>query len=152
MADSPLKSDPAPPLLEQPQLTQREADGLESAPTGASSALKRHRDLDLLANYFAAEESELQRLLYDRIRLGILSALSIHRWMSFAELKDLLKTSDGNLSTHAKRLESAGYILCRKRFQRRIPKTEYQLTAEGRRALVRFIDHMEALVRIARPD
>ncbi len=113
---------------------------------------RQRRDLNALASHFAAGDEAWPRLLYDRIRLGILSALAITPTMSFAELKDLLKTSDGNLSTHARRLEEAGYICARKQFQRRMPKTEYRLTAQGRYALERFIDHLETVVHLARRD
>ncbi len=92
------------------------------------------------------------RLIYDRIRLGIMSALSVNRKMSFSELRDLLQATDGNLSKHARKLEDAGYITCRKGFSGRIPKTEYSLTARGKRAFARHLRHMEALIAATRPD
>ena len=94
--------------------------------------------------------AELDRLIHERIRLGIVSALAGVEALSFSELKALLKTSDGNLSVHARRLEEAQYIAVRKYFEDRVPKTEYRLTATGRRALERYLDHMEALIRATR--
>jgi DNA-binding HxlR family transcriptional regulator len=94
--------------------------------------------------------ADLERLIHERIRLGIVSALAVNRSLTFNELKALLKTTDGNLSVHARRLEEASYILCLKSFDRRLPKTEYRLTAAGRKALERYLNHMEALIRATR--
>ena len=93
---------------------------------------------------------ELDQLIHERVRLGIVSALAVNGSVTFTELKGLLNTTDGNLSAHARKLEEAGYIDCRKSFEGRVPKTEYRLTALGRRALERYLDHMEALIRAAR--
>lgn len=93
---------------------------------------------------------ELDRLIHERIRLGIVSALAANQSLNFNDLKALLKTSDGNLSVHARKLEEAGYITCTKSFRGRLPNTDYRLTAAGRRALERYLDHMEALIRAAR--
>ena len=93
-----------------------------------------------------AEAPKLDRLVHERLRLGILSALSVNESLTFNELKKLLDTTDGNLSVHARKLEDAGYISCSKSFEGRTPKTEYSLTAAGRRALERYLDHMEALI------
>jgi DNA-binding HxlR family transcriptional regulator len=84
------------------------------------------------------------------MRLGIVSSLAANPTLAFSELKRLLKTTDGNLSVHARKLEDAGYIACDKSFQGRVPKTEYRLTPAGRRALERYLDHMEALIRAMR--
>jgi DNA-binding HxlR family transcriptional regulator len=92
----------------------------------------------------------LDRLIHERIRLGIVSALAVNRTLTFNELKALLKTTDGNLSVHARKLEEADYIVCTKSFDGRLPKTEYRLAAAGRRALERYLDHMEALIRATR--
>ena len=92
----------------------------------------------------------LDRLIHERIRLGILSALAATDALSFNDLKKLLDTTDGNLSVHARKLEEAGYIACTKSFQGRVPKTEYSITAAGRRAFERYLDHMEALIRATR--
>ncbi len=90
------------------------------------------------------------RLIHERMRLGIVSALAVNDSLTFNELKALLKTTDGNLSVHARKLEEAGYVACTKSFDGRMPKTEYRLTAAGRRALDRYLDHMEALIRATR--
>ena len=93
---------------------------------------------------------DLDRLIHERMRLGIVSALAVNDRLSFNDLKRLLKTSDGNLSVHARKLEEAGYIVCDKHFEGRVPKTEYRLAAPGRRALERYLDHMEAIIRATR--
>jgi DNA-binding transcriptional ArsR family regulator len=93
---------------------------------------------------------DLDRLIHERIRLGILSALAVHDSLTFNDLKHLLETTDGNLSVHARKLEDAGYIDCAKRFEGRVPKTEYRLAVPGRRALERYLDHMEALIHATR--
>ena len=92
----------------------------------------------------------LDRLIHERVRLGIVSALAVNDSLSFNELKALLKTTDGNLSVHARKLEEASYVTCTKSFAGRIPKTEYRLTSAGRRALEHYLDHMEALIRVTR--
>jgi DNA-binding HxlR family transcriptional regulator len=93
---------------------------------------------------------QLDRLIHERLRLGILSALSVNASLTFNELKRLLDTTDGNLSVHARKLEEAGYLSCTKSFEGRIPRTDYRLTAAGRRALERYLDHMEALIQAMR--
>ena len=105
---------------------------------------------DVLARMFDRRPQDLDRLIYERIRLGIVSALAVNDSLSFNDLKKLLKTTDGNLSVHARKLEEAEYITCVKFFDGRLPKTEYRLAAAGRRALERYLDHMEALIRPAR--
>jgi len=97
-----------------------------------------------------AVSADLDRLIHERIRLGIVSALAVNRSLTFNELKALLKTTDGNLSVHARRLEEADYIVCTKSFDGRLPKTEYRLTTAGRKALERYLNHMEALIRATR--
>jgi DNA-binding HxlR family transcriptional regulator len=86
-------------------------------------------------------------VIHERVRLGIVSALAVNDSLTFNELKQLLGTTDGNLSVHARRLEEAAYVSCRKSFEGRMPKTEYSLTREGRRALERYLEHMEALIK-----
>lgn len=93
---------------------------------------------------------ELDSLIHHRMRLGIVSALAADESMSFNELKAVLHTTDGNLSVHARKLEEAQYITCSKRFEARRPHTEYRLTATGRRALQRYLDHMEAIIDVTR--
>jgi DNA-binding HxlR family transcriptional regulator len=97
-----------------------------------------------------AVATDLDRLIHERIRLGIVSALAVNRSLTFNELKALLKTTDGNLSVHARKLEEADYIACTKSFDGRLPKTEYRLASAGRRALERYLNHMEALIRATR--
>ena len=102
----------------------------------------------VVGNNEAVEDSG--RLLYDRLRLGIMSALSVNRSMSFAELKELLVATDGNLSKHARRLEDAGLINCKKAFAKRVPRTQYSLTAKGKRVFAKHLEHMEALIEATR--
>jgi DNA-binding HxlR family transcriptional regulator len=97
-----------------------------------------------------AVSGSLDRLIHERVRLGIVSALAVNRSLTFNELKAMLKTTDGNLSVHARKLEEADYIVCSKSFDGRLPKTEYRLAAAGRRALERYLNHMEALIRATR--
>ncbi len=93
---------------------------------------------------------ELDQLIHERVRLGIVSALAVNGSLPFTELRDLLNTTDGNLSAHARRLEEAGYIRCTKSFEGRVPRTEYALTPRGRRELEAYLDHMEAIIRATR--
>src|SRR5271168_599610 len=113
----------------------------------------RERDASLAAVRGSAREAvspDLDRLIHERIRLGIVSALAVNRSLTFNELKSMLKTTDGNLSVHARKLEEAAYIICTKSFDGRLPKTDYRLTAVGRKALERYLNHMEALIRATR--
>ena len=93
---------------------------------------------------------QFDRLVHERLRLGILSALSVNQSLTFNDLKKLLDTTDGNLSVHARKLEEAAYVACAKSFEGRVPRTEYRLTAAGRKALERYLDHMEALIHAMR--
>lgn len=97
-----------------------------------------------------APATNLDRVIHERTRLAIISALAVNESLTFRGLKQLLGASDGNLSVHARKLEDAGYIACAKSFANRLPKTEYRLTAAGRRALEKYLDHMEALIRATR--
>jgi DNA-binding HxlR family transcriptional regulator len=92
----------------------------------------------------------LDRIIHEHMRLGIVSALAVNDTLTFNELKKLLQTSDGNLSVHARRLEDAEYVVCTKSFAGRMPKSEYRLTAAGRKAFERYLNHMEALIQAAR--
>ena len=117
------------------------------------SSLKKEREKRPAAGPVAAPAATahtLDRLVHERLRLGILSALAVNESLTFNELKRLLDTTDGNLSVHARKLEEAGYVGCAKSFANRMPKTEYKLTAAGRRALERYLDHMEALIQATR--
>jgi DNA-binding HxlR family transcriptional regulator len=100
----------------------------------------------------APELPELDRLIHERIRLGIVSALATNDSLSFNDLKRVLKTTDGNLSVHARKLEEAQYISCVKFFEGRVPRTEYRLTATGRRALAEYLDQMEEWIRVTREE
>ena len=102
------------------------------------------------ATLAAAGASQLDRLIHGRLRLGMAIALSVNESLTFNELKKALDTTDGNLSVHARKLEEAGYVACVKSFAGRIPRTDYRLTAAGRRALKRYLDRMEALIQAVR--
>jgi DNA-binding transcriptional ArsR family regulator len=93
---------------------------------------------------------ELDRVIHERVRLAIVSALAVNEAMTFGDLKELLAATDGNLSVHARKLEEAGYVHCAKGFDGRVPRTEYRLTSAGRKALERYLGHMEALIRATR--
>jgi DNA-binding HxlR family transcriptional regulator len=98
----------------------------------------------------ATRAGDLDRLVHDRTRLAIVSALAVNAQLTFNELKALTGTTDGNLSVHARKLEEAGYVSCTKGFDGRLPKTEFSLTPAGRRALQKYLDHMEAIIKHAR--
>jgi DNA-binding HxlR family transcriptional regulator len=97
-----------------------------------------------------AAPQDLDRLIHERIRLGIVSALAVNDTLTFNDLKKVLNTTDGNLSVHARKLEEAGYVACSKTFEGRMPKTEYSLTSRGKHALERYLNHMEAIIRTTR--
>lgn len=121
--------------------------------TARDERYQRSREASAPAPHTASREplpADLDRLIHERVRLGIVSALAVNRSLTFNELKAMLKTTDGNLSVHARKLEEADYILCTKSFDGRLPKTEYRLTAAGRKALERYLNHMEALIRATR--
>lgn len=121
--------------------------------TARQERQQRSRDASLEVSRHPAREAvpaDLERLIHEHTRLGIVSALAVNRSLTFNELKALLKTTDGNVSVHARRLEEAGYLVCTKSFDGRLPKTEYRLTAAGRKALERYLNHMEALIRATR--
>lgn len=98
----------------------------------------------------AAASLDLDRLIHERVRLAIVSALAVNPSLAFNDLKQLLGTTDGNLSVHARKLEDAGYVACHKSFDGRVPRTEFRLTAAGRAALDRYLAHMEGLIKAAR--
>ena len=119
---------------------------------GKQSAVRKERKVQSSAAPVpvAASAPKLDRLIHERLRLGILSALSVNESLSFNDLKKTLDTTDGNLRVHARKLEEAGYVACAKSFEGRLPRTEYKLTSTGRRALERYLDHMEALIQAMR--
>lgn len=129
------------------------ADREDGAERPASPGKGRRADARHLAGVKGSAQAgalELDRLIHERVRLAIVSALAVHDALSFNDLKQLLETTDGNLSVHARKLEDAGYVVCTKSFEGRLPRTEYRLSAEGRRALQRYLGHMEALIRATR--
>ncbi len=98
----------------------------------------------------SAEAAAGERLIHQRTRLAIVSMLAVNKSLTFNELKEMLDATDGNLSVHARKLEEAGYVDCKKSFAGRVPKTQYRITAKGQRALERYLDHMESLIRAVR--
>lgn len=121
-----------------------------AARPGAARVKDRRPEEGVPAVASKPSAAELDRLIHERIRLGIVSALAVNDALSFNELKTLMKTTDGNLSVHARKLEEAQYVVCRKSFDGRVPRTEYRLTPTGRRALERYLEHMEALIHATR--
>lgn len=118
-----------------------------AAKSKRTSETSTSASLRAIAGFVSDDQGgDFQRLLNDRVRLGILSSLAVSDRLSFSELKYLLDTTDGNLSVHARKLEDAGYINCKKSFTDRVPRTEYSITAIGRKALKRYLKHMEALI------
>jgi DNA-binding HxlR family transcriptional regulator len=97
-----------------------------------------------------AEDAGFDRLIYERVRLGIMSALAMNEQLTFNELKSLFDVSDGNLSAHARKLEEAGYVVCTKTFEARRPKSEYRITQVGKKALLRYLEHIEAVIKATR--
>jgi len=111
-------------------------------------AVAKQKTPDLTVARTASDVSnDLDKVIHERLRLGIISALAANDRLSFTELKNLLNTSDGNVSVHARKLEEAGYVTCEKSFKGRMPLTEYAITKDGRKALGRYLDHMEALIK-----
>src|SRR6476620_10492276 len=122
---------------------------------GKQRAARKEREKKVDSGAVAAVSAavgapKLDRLVHERLRLGILSALSVNESLTFNELKKLLDTTDGNRSVHARKLEEAGYLACQKGFEGRVPRTDYRMTTAGRRALDRYLDHMEALIQAMR--
>jgi DNA-binding HxlR family transcriptional regulator len=128
--------------------------GEDTGARAARDGSPRLRSVDGVPAETGAEAEEgalaLDRLIHERMRLGIVSALAVNDSLTFNDLKRVMHTTDGNLSVHARKLEDAKYITCTKSFEGRVPRTEYKLTAAGRRALERYLDHMEALIRATR--
>jgi DNA-binding MarR family transcriptional regulator len=118
----------------------------------ASAAAKRKRPklAAVPGAGVAADDAQFDRLIYERVRLGIMSALAVREELTFTELKGLFDVSDGNLSAHARKLEEASYVTCTKSFEDRRPRTVYRITAVGRNALHRYLDHVEAVIKATR--
>ena len=127
----------------------RQSSNAASRAAGATRLVQQAGQLRSRAS--AGSPVEVDRLIHERIRLGMVSALAVNELLSFNDLKKLLKTTDGNLSVHARRLEEAEYVICEKSFVGRVPKTVYRLTSTGRQALERYLDDMEALIHSMRP-
>ncbi|MGB0035474.1 MAG: transcriptional regulator [Candidatus Acidiferrales bacterium] len=122
-----------------------------AAKSGAARAVREEKSKRVIPGARPAEAAtNFDRLIHERTRLAIVSALAVNPSLTFNELKQSLRATDGNLSVHARKLEDAGYVACTKSFAGRLPKTEYRLTAAGRRALEKYLDHMEALIRATR--
>jgi DNA-binding HxlR family transcriptional regulator len=132
------------------QITNRTARSEPARPRAGKTRETRETRVPALAPAAIGGAAELDRLIHERVRLGIVSALAVNPALTFNELKALLKTTDGNLSVHARKLEEAEYVRCNKSFDGRVPRTEYQLTAQGRHALERYLDEMEGIIRVAR--
>ncbi|HKD08647.1 MAG TPA: transcriptional regulator [Bryobacteraceae bacterium] len=115
----------------------------------AKQAVKTSRPRPQVVSAAAGARS-LDRLIHERLRLGIVSALSVNDSLTFKDLKKILGTSDGNLSVHSRKLEDAGYVSCEKSFEGRLPRSEYRLTERGRAALEDYLSHMEAIIRATR--
>ena len=121
--------------------SEEQGDGKVDAPEGSDRSGSSANPVGPL---------QLDALIHERVRLGIVSALSVHERLAFTELRQVLDTTDGNLSAHARKLEDAGYIECRKSFAGRVPRTDYALTSLGRDRLKEYVAHMEALIRMTR--
>ena len=115
-----------------------------------AAATRRAKPLAISGSAASAENSRFDRLVYERVRLGMMSALAVRDELTFSELKALFNVSDGNLSAHARKLEEAKYVTCTKSFDGRRPKSVYRLTAAGRAALNRYLDHVEAVIKATR--
>lgn len=123
---------------------------IDEGPRSSAGLARRQTDIVPRTKTGASAAARLDRVIHDRTRLSIMSALAANNILSFTELKAITSTTDGNLSVHARKLEDAGYVHCDKSFAGRTPRTDFRLTAAGRRALERYLDHMEALIRATR--
>lgn len=139
-------------MTRQSTAKKRTHSAEEEAPNKATAVRNARPAAPRMAKNDPGSATELDRLIHERLRLGIVSALAVNSTLTFSELKRIMNTTDGNLSIHARKLEDAGYLSCVKSFDGRTPKTEYGLTATGRRALERYLAHMEALIRAARDN
>jgi DNA-binding MarR family transcriptional regulator len=122
----------------------------EARKTGAAARRKRPKLAAVPAAAATADDARFDRLIYERVRLGIMSALAVREELTFTELKGLFDVSDGNLSAHARKLEEANYLTCTKSFEDRRPRSVYRITALGRNALHRYLDHVEAVIKATR--
>jgi DNA-binding MarR family transcriptional regulator len=134
-------------MATKPAAPRSDRRGETSARAGAKSGPK---PVPVPRSSLTNEDARFDRLVYERVRLGIMSALAVNERLTFSELKSLFDVSDGNLSAHARKLEEAGYLECTKSFEARRPKSEYRITATGRRALHRYLEHIEAVIKATR--
>jgi DNA-binding transcriptional ArsR family regulator len=132
-------------MVAEPRRIRDDGDGADDAAADVPAPRPRGRRR-------GANPVDFDRVIHERVRLAIVSALAVSESLTFNELKSVLDTSDGNLSVHARRLEEAGYLTCEKSFEGRVPRTQYRLTAAGRRALEAYLAHMEALIRHVRDE
>ena len=131
-------------------MATRATAGRRSETAAGNSAKAPTRPIPVPHSARTSEDARFDRLVYERVRLGIMSALAVNERLTFAELKALFDVSDGNLSAHARKLEEAGYVVCAKSFEARRPKSEYRLTPIGRKALHRYLEHIEAVIKATR--
>jgi DNA-binding transcriptional ArsR family regulator len=132
-------------MVAEPRRIRDDGDGADDAAADVPAPQPRRRR-------GGANPVDFDRVIHERVRLAIVSALAVSESLTFNELKSVLDTSDGNLSVHARRLEEAGYLTCEKSFEGRVPRTQYRLTTAGRRALEAYLEHMEALIRHVRDE
>jgi len=131
-------------------MVAKTALGRQSSVIGRQSSVAGRQTSTVSPSQPNKSPLELDRLIHERLRLGIVSALAVNERLTFNDLKRLLDTTDGNLSVHARKLEEAQYIACEKSFDGRVPRTEFRLTAAGRRALEKYVSHMESIIRAVR--
>ncbi len=132
-------------MASKSNVAKRGADTPARAPSKQPS-----RPVPVPGSAQTSDDAKFDRLVYERVRLGIMSALAVNERLTFNELKSLFDVSDGNLSAHARKLEEAGYLECNKSFEGRRPKSEYRITAAGRKALHRYLEHIEAVIKATR--
>ena len=135
--------------MRRPEAPEDQAKG-SAKPQSAPKAVADSRPSPASRTARGSEDAQFDRLVYERVRLGIMSALAVNERLTFNELKSLFEVSDGNLSAHARKLEEAGYIACTKSFEGRRPKSEYRITPVGRKALQRYLEHIEAVIKATR--
>jgi DNA-binding MarR family transcriptional regulator len=131
-------------------MANKPAAARRNEPAAPASAKAHSKPVGLPRSPRGLEDAGFDRLIYERVRLGVMSALAMNEQLTFNELKSLFDVSDGNLSAHARKLEEAGYVLCTKSFQARRPKSVYRITQVGRKALLRYLEHIEAVIKATR--
>jgi DNA-binding MarR family transcriptional regulator len=137
-------------MANKPTATRRSPSGASSTATARTGAKAPAKPVAVPGGSSSSDDARFDRLVYERVRLGIMSALAVNDRLTVNELKSLFDVSDGNLSAHARKLEEAGYVECTKSFEGRRPKSEYQITSAGRKALNRYLEHIEAVIKATR--